>query len=631
MLADKLRAASFKGGEAYVEDVFSTYLYTGNGTTQPFTNGIDLSTKGGMVWIKNRGFASGHFLFDTTRGVLNEINTNTTDIEASLAASLTSFNTNGFTLGGASGINTNGSTYASWTFRKQAKFFEVVSVVHTTGTASTVNLSSLGTVGFVAIKNTTGAVASWVCWNQASPTRNPAFNSTAAGSATLTLTVSGTTATLASTLPSATYIVYAWAHNAGGFGLDGTQSVVTTGTFAATTGTVVNLGWEPQFLLLKAYANSSNWWMIDNMRGMYASTAGANLIANSTAVEATAAQAYVTSTGFINQISDAGITYTYVAIRRGPMKVPTDATKVFGLNARTGTGANATVTGGQTADAVIIKNRASVVANLISSRLTSTGYLSGVGTTAETAAGVTILQANPWDVMDGVNVGTTSTLTNNSSATFINYLFQRAPSFFDVVCWTGTGAVQTVSHNLGVAPELIIGINRATGADKPVGGTAIPNTNNLILNKTDASSSTSNIWNNTSATTTNFTVGNTVSLINGAGENNIAYLFATCPGVSKVGSYTGNGTTQTINCGFGAGGARFVLIKRTNSTGDWYVYDTARGMTTLTDPYFLLNTTAAEVATLGAVTTVSTGFALNSAILAAINVSGGAYLFLAIA
>jgi len=117
---------------------------------------------------------------------------------------------------------------------------------------------------------------------------------------------------------------------------------------------------------------------------------------------------------------------------------------------------------------------------------------------------------------------------------------------------------------------------------------------------------------------------------NASGSTYVAYLFATCAGVSKVGSYTGNGTTQTINCGFTAG-ARFVLIKRTDDVGDWYVYDTARGMTTLTDPYLLLNSTAAEVATLGSVTTVSTGFALNAAILAAINTSSATYIFLAIA
>ena len=74
-----------------------------------------------------------------------------------------------------------------------------------------------------------------------------------------------------------------------------------------------------------------------------------------------------------------------------------------------------------------------------------------------------------------------------------------------------------------------------------------------------------------------------------------------------------------------------ILIKRTDSTGDWYTFDTARGMTTLTDPYLLLNSQAAETATLGAVTTTSVGFALNSAILAAINVSGGSYIYLSVA
>jgi hypothetical protein len=127
-----------------------------------------------------------------------------------------------------------------------------------------------------------------------------------------------------------------------------------------------------------------------------------------------------------------------------------------------------------------------------------------------------------------------------------------------------------------------------------------------------------------------FSLG-TSATVNASGGTYAAYLFATCAGVSKVGSYTGNGSTQTIDCGFGAGGARFVLIKRTDSTGDWYVYDTSRGMTTLTDPYLLLNDAAAETATLGSVTAVSTGFALNSTILAAINVNAGTYIFLAIA
>ena len=106
------------------------------------------------------------------------------------------------------------------------------------------------------------------------------------------------------------------------------------------------------------------------------------------------------------------------------------------------------------------------------------------------------------------------------------------------------------------------------------------------------------------------------------------YLFATLAGISKVGSYTGTGSTQTISCGF-TGGARFVLIKRTDSTGDWYVWDTARGMVSGTDPSLLLNSTAAEV-NANSIYTTTGGFQIVSTA-AGINASGGSYIYLAIA
>jgi hypothetical protein len=100
--------------------------------------------------------------------------------------------------------------------------------------------------------------------------------------------------------------------------------------------------------------------------------------------------------------------------------------------------------------------------------------------------------------------------------------------------------------------------------------------------------------------------------------------------VSKVGSYTGTGTTLQINCGF-TNGARFVLIKRTDSTGDWYVWDTARGIIAGNDPYFLLNTADAEVTNTDYVDAYSAGFELSSTAPAALNANGGTYIFLAIA
>jgi hypothetical protein len=108
------------------------------------------------------------------------------------------------------------------------------------------------------------------------------------------------------------------------------------------------------------------------------------------------------------------------------------------------------------------------------------------------------------------------------------------------------------------------------------------------------------------------------------------YLFATLPGISKVGSYTGTGTTLQINCGFTTG-ARFVLIKRTDSTGSWYVWDTARGIIAGNDPYLLLNSDAAEVTNTDYIDPLASGFEISSTAPAAINASGGSFIFLAIA
>jgi hypothetical protein len=112
----------------------------------------------------------------------------------------------------------------------------------------------------------------------------------------------------------------------------------------------------------------------------------------------------------------------------------------------------------------------------------------------------------------------------------------------------------------------------------------------------------------------------------------VAYLFATCAGVSKVGSYTGTGTTLQIDCGF-TGGARFVLIKRSQDgfSGDWYVWDSARGIVSGNDSYLLLNSTAAEVTNTDYIDTYSAGFEISSTAPAAINASGGSFIFFAVA
>ena len=126
-----MMAAAGAGEEkTYVEDVFSTYLYPGNDSNIAVNNGIDISTEGGLVWIKNRDTAGyGHFLFDTERGTTKAIGANLNNAEFTEAKGVHTFSTNGFTIGGSGGdaaFNSDGVSYASWTFRKAPGFFDVV-------------------------------------------------------------------------------------------------------------------------------------------------------------------------------------------------------------------------------------------------------------------------------------------------------------------------------------------------------------------------------------------------------------------------------------------------------------------------------------------------------------------------
>jgi len=226
------------------------------------------------------------------------------------------------------------------------------------------------------------------------------------------------------------------------------------------------------------------------------------------------------------------------------------------------------------------------------------------------------------------NVWNTTALDGPYSNSFstIWWHFRRAPGFFDEVCYTqtSTSGDQVVAHNLTVAPELVIIKSRNQSYAWNVWPVAL--NNRLILNQTSAASTFGPI---SGVTSTSF-LEPMYQLGTPIGTTYVTYLFATCPGVSKVGSYTGTGTTQVIDCGF-TGGARFVLIKRTDSTGDWYVWDSARGIVSGNDPYLLLNSTAAEVTNTDYIDTASTGFEISSTAPAAINANGGTFIYLAIA
>jgi len=630
----------------YIEDVFSTWLYKGNGTSQTITNGIDLSTKGGLVWVKDRTSAIGHYLVDTVRGEGNYLASNATTANTYRAGVIGGFSTTGFSVDATlnAGTNTNNDALASWTFREQAKFFDVVTYTGT-GTARTV-AHSLGSVPSCMIVKATSTTGSWKTYHLSlGNTQAIDLNTTSAASASgiwNNTTPTATEFTVTDNLNDSgvTYVAYLFAHNAGGFGLTGADNVISCGygTAAAGDGPInVTLGYEPQFILMKNATAGGNWWVWDTMRGIGIFSTAQTLLANTSEAETTLADSTypinITSTGF--SINAGYLTwgsssdkFIYIAIRKGPMKVPTDATKVFTPIYRSGTGANpTTITAGITPDLFLSKARtAGSLPFFVTDRFRGgTKVLStsnSIYNTEATDAGwVKFDKQTTVDVEDSWLMG--------ASFTFTDYFFRRAPSFFDEVCYTGTGSARTVSHNLQAVPELILLKSRSIATDWNVYSATVGATGRLTLNYDLASQTNSVYWNDTAPTSSVFTVG-TGNNTNGSAETYVAYLFATCAGVSKVGSYTGNGSNQTINCGFTAG-ARFILIKRTDSTGDWYVWDTARGIVSGDDAHLSLNSTAVEVTNDDTIDTASSGFVVNQLSATNVNVNAATYIFLAIA
>jgi len=287
---------------------------------------------------------------------------------------------------------------------------------------------------------------------------------------------------------------------------------------------------------------------------------------------------------------------------------------VFAPAAQTGF---AFVTSGFPVDFALYRVRANAGPVVAQSRLTGgTQYLY----TARTSAEGNVPISNPFDYNNGFR-----DYFLGGSAAFYE-LFRRAPGFFDVVAYTGTGANRTISHNLGAVPELML-VKKRSAVDNWIvyAGDA---TDYLILNSTAATADLDTMWNDTSPTSSVFSLG-TNDDVNGNTATFIAYLFASLPGISKVGSYTGNGSSQTINCAFTTG-ARFVLIKRTDSTGDWYVWDTARGIVSGNDGRISLNAETAEVTSDDTIDPDSTGFIVNQVAATNVNVNAATYIYFAV-
>jgi hypothetical protein len=170
----------------------------------------------------------------------------------------------------------------------------------------------------------------------------------------------------------------------------------------------------------------------------------------------------------------------------------------------------------------------------------------------------------------------------NTDGTINSTVSVSATSGFSIVKWTGTNANATVGHGLGVAPKMIIIRRLESTSDWVVYHSSVGNTSRLVLNSTGASSANSAFFNNTSPTSTTFSVGSDGGS-NGSTDNYIAYCFAEKTGYSKFGSYTGNGSTDGtfVYTGFKPA---FVMVKNTETSSNaWNMFDAKRS------PFNILN------------------------------------------
>jgi len=648
----------------YIEDVYSTYIYRGNGSARTITTGVDLSANNGLIWIKGRSFGSNHQLYTTLLGGDKDIFTNETLALYSRPSPWLTFNSNGFSLSSntiGNTVNPTDNDVVAWTFRDQPKFFDTVAYTGNGTSSNTISHNLQSVPGCVIIK-ATSATGDW--WTFVENANSPGssfilkLNTTGAAEGPaggLNITSSSFNAADMSyqaafnytTLNASgvNYIAYLFANNAGGFGLTGADSVISCGRYTgngATPGTSVNLGYEPQWIMVKnASASVTNWVMVDNMRGIrQPAVADSSIVqANTTSAEFGNNWLGITSTGFYanganSNTNTNGNTYIYIAIRRGPMKIPTSGTSVFSP-VTSSAAAGTAITTGFPIDLQIATERVGDSAHIFYDRLrgvSTTTTQSAQSLTSNTygAENSPTTAVRYWD-----NTGFQIDSRHASSST-IYHNFRRAPSVFDEVCYTGNGSTLSLTHNLTVAPEFILIKSRSDSSYWIIGSNFGASTYALKDDWGYNASSASQVYSstigfNSRPTSTTVSLSNNTAL-NVSNSTYVMWLWATCPGVSKVGTYTVTGALQTINCGFTTG-ARFVLITRIGVVGDvnTYIYDSARGITSGNDPYFLLESSAAEVTGTNYVDTTSTGFQVTAAAPSGLNANGGTYIFLAIA
>ena len=552
-------------------------------------------------------------------------------------------------------------SYIARTF-KPAKGFCDILTYEGTGSAQTINHNLGCNIGFMLIKDMDADV-SWVAkhvshsgadyYQLFDTNANQVSDSTLFNSTALT-TTQFTVGTNALTNASGhTYLVLMLAagdDNASKiWGPSSNERMVRCGYYAgngSTDGTMKNVGFEPATVIIKGQAISGNsgesyWYIFDTTRKFESRVEGRAWIEYNKSwdkVESTAIQLHhngfqlrSTSTGF----NESGGSYIYIAIR-GPMRIPSAATgdkPSHFFNCAYGTSDDSDVTGtfpgaanapNFQPDFCMLRKPAASSYQYVCTRKSgyyyrATNSYSGIDTsTSWMQFAVEPGFGTDWD------------------STYFAWMWKSAPGLTHVTYYEGNGNNRTVDHDLGVVPEMMMCWRLGPQGTptytvywhKGLNGGSTPEDYMIYMGYSLANYDYSTILNDTAPTATGFTLG-TSDMVNKNADEYSMILFASLAGFQKVGYYTGNGSAgNVINCGFTTG-SRFVMIKRSDSTGNWKQYDTTRGLSSSVSMNCNANDYTAQSDD-DFLRQHNTGFELNTSD-GEVNASGGNYIYLAVA
>ena len=381
------------------------------------------------------------------------------------------------------------------------------------------------------------------------------------------------------------------------FGENGDQNIVKTGRYLGRGSTLnpeIYLGWEPQFIIIKRLTGADPWLMYDSIRNI--KQGDTSYVGNSPYLQANTSDAEVTNTRYIeltptgfkilgnySDVNEGFESYAYIAIRRpdGWVSKPAEAaTEVFNMGQGQAGGSPGGIPNyisGFPPDGQFVKETNASNNFYFGSRLTGEEYI---------VINNTQVRANSstwtWDCMTGYNTGT-------SDSDWVSWLWKRGLGF-DVVAYEGDSqSSRILRHSLGAEPEMIWIKNRDSASTNWIvghiglDGGNDPWTHAIYLNEDEAELDY-DFFMDKAPTAYSFEV--TTGSVNDANTNYVAWLFRSVTGISKVGSYSGSASGQTISLGFQP---RFIIIRSTSGSRNWVMFDTLRGWAAGNDQELSLN------------------------------------------